>query len=70
MDDKIDFQPLQLPISMYVQRYPKELQQDIFDYLHSLSELERNAYLIAFHHLGSSFNIPYSNGFKEWKSSK
>jgi hypothetical protein len=32
------------------------------------NETQKKAYLIAFHHLGSSFNIYKSNGFKEWKA--
>lgn len=69
-NEDIDFTPLHLPISTYVKIYPKELQQDIFEYLTTLSDIERNAYLIAFQHLGESFNVPRSNGFKSWKSSK
>jgi hypothetical protein len=37
-----------------------------------LSQLDahhRKAYEIAFQHLGSSFNICRSNGFKGWKAS-
>ena len=30
----------------------------------------KQAYLIAYNHLGSSFNIYKSNGFKEWKGKK
>jgi hypothetical protein len=39
-------------------------------YLESLDELHRKALLIAFEHLGSSFNILRSNGYKDWKLSK
>lgn len=36
-------------------------------YLDSLSEKEIMAYNIAKHHLGTSFSLPKSNGFLEWK---
>ena len=38
----------------------------IKNYLDQMNEREKKAYLIAFQHLGSSFNIYKSNGFKEW----
>jgi hypothetical protein len=36
-------------------------------YLSNLNEHQKIAYSIALQHLGSSFNIYRSNGFKEWK---
>lgn len=36
-------------------------------YLDSLSEKEMMAYNIAKQHLGTSFSLPKSNGFLEWK---
>jgi len=44
------------------------LQKEIIDYLSSMDERQKKAYLIAKEHLGSSFNIFRSNGYKEWKS--
>jgi hypothetical protein len=35
-----------------------------------LDDHNKKAYEIAFNHLGSSFNIYRSNGFKEWKQKK
>ena len=46
----------------------KNLQDEITDYLNSMDERQLKAYLIAKEHLGSSFNIFKSNGYKEWKS--
>lgn len=47
--------------------YPNEdQQQEIRDFIHSLNELEIQALLIAFDHLGSSFDILRSNGYQKW----
>ncbi len=35
-------------------------------YIAKMTELQRKAYLIAKSHLGTSFNIKKSNGFKEF----
>jgi hypothetical protein len=37
------------------------------DYLASLNDRELKAYHIAKDHLGMSFNLPLSNGYREWK---
>jgi hypothetical protein len=39
-------------------------------YILELDDIQRKAFLIAKEHLGTSFNILRSNGFKEWKKSK
>jgi hypothetical protein len=36
-------------------------------YLESLNEKEHKAYLIAKSHLGMSFQLEKSNGYKKWK---
>lgn len=36
-------------------------------YMESLSEKDLHAYAIAKNHLGNSFNIKYSNGFRNFK---
>ena len=41
-------------------------QTDIDLYLTSLNEQQRKAYNIAKRHLGTSFDIARSNGYKEW----
>jgi predicted house-cleaning noncanonical NTP pyrophosphatase (MazG superfamily) len=45
-----------------------KLQVEIIEYLNSMDERQLKAYLIAKEHLGSSFNIFKSNGYKEWKT--
>lgn len=62
------FESLNLKIPEIVKTYSPEIQQDIVDYLSSLDDLNRKAYEIAFDHLGTSFSITRSNGFKQWKS--
>jgi len=42
----------------------------IEEYISQLTEVEKIAYEIAKEHLGSSFNIKRSNGFKEWLNQK
>ena len=42
----------------------------IEEYISQLTEVEKIAYEIAKEHLGSSFNIYRSNGFKEWLKKK
>lgn len=66
----IDWDSLQLPVSEVVKTYPDELQQDIFQYLQSLDDHNRQAYCIAFQHLGSSFSVSRSNGFVAWLKTK
>ena len=41
-------------------------KETVDEYVMSLNELEKKAYLIAKEHLGSSFNISRSNGYHEW----
>ena len=67
---KIDFQILNLPVSDLVLNLPYKQKWEIFEYLKELDEHKRKSYLIAFDHLGTSFNIYKSNGYKEWKNSK
>ena len=60
----------ELLISKMILHYSENNQKDIIDYLSSLNEFQKKAYFIAFDHLGSSFNIIRSNGFKEWGKNK
>lgn len=64
------FKELDLPVPKLVYTYSEEKQREIADYLKSFDASQRKAYLIAFDHLETSFNIYKSNGFKEWKKSK
>jgi len=50
--------------------YPIEKQTEIHEFIHSLNELEIQALLIAFDHLGSSFDILHSNGYQKWRSKR
>jgi hypothetical protein len=70
MAEPVDFSSLNLPIPEVVYTYPKEKQKEIFKYLQQLDDHDRNGYLIANNHLGTSFNIYKSNGYKEWKNKK
>ena len=62
---------LDLPIQETVFSKPIEEQQKIYDYLVFVKDniLERKAYIIAYHHLGTSFNILKSIGYVEWMKS-
>lgn len=68
--ENIDFSKLDLPIPELINSYNEEKQREIFEYLNSLDELQKKAYLIAKSHLGTSFNIYKSNGFKDWIKNK
>ena len=46
------------------------VQNDIDMYLSSLNEQQLKAYNIAKRHLGTSFDITRSNGYKDWLKSK
>ena len=68
MTEEIDFESLNMKIPELIKSYPIEKQREIFQYLSELDDLNKKAYEIAADHLGSSFNIYRSNGFKEWKN--
>lgn len=70
MSESIDFTLLKIPVPEQIKIYPFEKQREIYEYLQNMDESDKKAYLIAMNHLGSSFNIYRSNGFKEWKQSK
>jgi hypothetical protein len=63
---------LDIPIPDIIYSYDDNKQKEIYNYLTKLikDEQQKKAYVIAFEHLGSSFNIVKSNGFKEWKASQ
>lgn len=61
------FNNLDIPVPEIVHTYDETKQKEIYDYLSNLNETHKKAYLIAKSHLGTSFNIYKSNGFKEWK---
>jgi competence protein ComGC len=47
-----------------------EIQDSVYHYLQQMDEKQKKAYLIAKEHLGTSFNILKSNGYKEWIKNK
>lgn len=69
-EQTVNFDTLDVEIPETVLLYPIEVQQDIFDYIHQMVGESKKGYLIAKAHLGSSFNILKSNGYKEWKNKK
>ena len=70
MSEQIRFETLNIKVPELVKTQTPEEQREIFDYLSSMDDHHKKAYEIALNHLGSSFNIYRSNGFKEWKQSK
>lgn len=68
----IMFNGLNIPIPDIVHSYDENKQKEILEYLLQIeqNEAQKKAYIIAYNHLGSSFNIYRSNGFKEWKAHK
>jgi hypothetical protein len=65
-DQKVNFEILNLPIPSVVNTYSNEKQKEIFHYLQEMDDHNRKGYIIAQNHLGTSFNIYKSNGYKEW----
>ena len=70
MTEEISFDSLNIKIPEIIKKYPIEQQREIFEYLNEMDEHNRNAYNIAYSHLGTSFNIARSNGFKGWLEHK
>lgn len=56
-----------LPIPAIIYNLEHEKQTEILNYIKSMDERDKKAYKIAFNHLGTSFNICKSNGYKDWK---
>jgi len=70
MIEAINFDSLNLPIPDIIKNSPIDIQREVFEYLNDMNKLEKEGFKIAFNHLGSSFDILRSNGFKKWKQSK
>jgi hypothetical protein len=64
----MNFADLDIPIPKITKMHSIEEQVEIYEYLKQLNDINLKTYLIAINHLGSSFNIYRSNGFKEWKN--
>ena len=58
---------IQLKLPDNFEKYDKNIQTLIVQYLSQLDSIDKKAYKIAKEHLGSSFNIVKSNGFCDWK---
>lgn len=67
-DLKVLFNNLNIPIEDNVYKYSLEKQQQIYDYLLNMNEIEKKTYLIAINHLGTSFNIFRSTGFSAFRN--
>ena len=70
MSEEVNFELLNLNISPFMKGYTIELQKEIYEYLTELDDIHRKGYQIAYDHLGTSFNIARSNGFKHWRAKK
>ena len=62
----LDFRSLNIPIHENIYTRNSDEQKQIHNYLTQLNEQQKKAYVIAYNHLGSSFNVCKSNGFKSW----
>jgi plasmid replication initiation protein len=60
----------ELPIPIMVYNLAHEKQDEIINYIKSMDERDKKAYRIALNHLGTSFNICKSNGYKDWKKAQ
>jgi hypothetical protein len=69
-EEIVNLDSLNMKISELTKTYPIEQQKNIFEYLSQMDDHNRKAYDIAYCHLGTSFNIARSNGFKEWLAKK
>ena len=67
-EKQVNFNSLNMKISSLIKTYPTEKQKQIFEYLSEMDNYDRKAYDIAYDHLGTSFNIARTNGFKKWLS--
>lgn len=70
MSEEVNFESLNLNISQFISGYSPELKKEVYEYLSELDEIHRKGYQIAYDHLGTSFNIARSNGFKSWQAKK
>jgi len=70
MSEEPNFTSLNMKISELIKNYPIEMQKEIYEYLSGLDEIHKKGYDIAYNHLGTSFNIARSNGFKKWQAGK
>jgi hypothetical protein len=69
-ETEVNFKSLNISIPELFNKYPIEKQREIFEYLSEMDDINKKAYEIAYNHLGTSFNIARSNGFKNWQINK
>ena len=69
-NEKTSFDDIDICLPDFIKDYSYEKQQNILEYLKQMDHMQKKAYLIAQHHLGTSFNIYRSNGFKEFIKNK
>ena len=59
----------QIELDKMTEQYSHEQKEEIIQYIGQLDDVQKKAFLIAKSHLGTSFHVLRSNGFKEWKAS-
>jgi len=69
-EEQPNFENLNIQFPDLIKSYPIDKQIEIYNYLNEMDVHQKKAYSIALNHLGPSFNIYKSNGFKEWKIKK
>lgn len=65
--EQTEIQDLGLELPECFNNYDEPTKISVIKYLKSLDTIERKAYTIGKHHLGSSFNLLKSNGYIDWK---
>ena len=65
-NNNVNFKEIGLDVPDIIQIYSYETQTHIYNYLMSLTTIQRKAYTIAINHLGTSFDIIKSVGFNKW----
>ena len=63
---EVHFAELHLPIPQLIYTCSKEEQMNVYQYLNSFNETQKIAYKIAMSHLGTSYNLCRSNGYRDW----
>lgn len=70
MSEEVNFNSLNMKINNLIKTYPIEKQKLIYEYLSEMDKYDIQAYEIAYDHLGTSFNIARTNGYKKWLAEK
>lgn len=64
----INFNNLDLKVNLNIDCIPHDNKKLLYNYISQLTDVEKFALKIAYEHLGSSFNILKSCGYKKWLS--